>query len=152
MRLAEAEIDIMFITKGESVEYINESANSMFDERNKFDGRVVKIIYTGQSSYSELSVFVAFDEAESFTLFTMGAGFDMRLNYVDSAVYQYLGKVSPPLLSRAEGYNTQYEYTYSLFKEDYGYLMVNASSTKTYQINESKMLIKSSEPWEPSTW
>ena len=153
MRLSEAEIDIMFITKGKSVEYINKNAESMFGERNKFDGRVVKIIYTGQSSFSELSVFVAFDESESFTLFTMRAGFDMRLNYVDSAVYQYLGQVSPPMISRTEGYNTQYEYTYTLFKEDeYGYLMVNSSGTKAYKININQKLIKSLETWNSGEW
>ena len=127
MRLADAEVDILFVTKGTNVLYINENF--------KFDGRIVKIIYTGQSSHSELSVFVAFDESESFTLFTMRTGFDMRLNYVDQAVYQYLGRMSPSVLSPAEGYNTQYEYTYSIFTDNDGYIMENSSGTKTYRIN-----------------
>ena len=127
MRLADAEVDILFVTKGTNVLYINENV--------KFDGRIVKIIYTGQSSHSELSVFVAFDESESFTLFTMRTGFDMRLNYVDQAVYQYLGRMSPSVLSPAEGYNTQYEYTYSIFTDNDGYIMENSSGTKTYRIN-----------------
>ena len=148
MRLEKAEIDIMFITKGESVEYINESADRMFDDKGDYDGRVVKIIYTSQTSSSELSVFVAFDESESFTLFTMREGFDMRLNYVDSAVYQYLGQVSPPILSRTERYNTQYEYTYSLSKQaKYGYIMVNSTGTKAYKININQKLIKYTGEW-----
>ena len=158
MRLAEAEIDIMFITKGENVEYINESADSMFDERNRFDGRVVKLIYTGQSSSSELSVFVAFDDAESWTLFTMQAGsgtaVEFRLNYVLNAVHKHLAlNSSLSMLPYTEGYDTQYEYTYKLFKEDeYGYLMVNASHTKAYQINVKEKLIKSPETWKPGEW
>ena len=137
MRLADAEVDILFVTKGTNVLYINENV--------KFDGRIVKIIYTGQSSHSELSVFVAFDEAESFSLFTMRAGFDIRLNYVDRAVYQYLGTMRPSVVSSSEGHNTQYEYTYSIFSENNGYIMENASGTKAYKVNISERLIESGD-------
>ena len=154
MRLEEAEIDIMFITKGERVEYIYEKADRFFDDKGRFEGRVVKLIYTGQSSFSELSVFVAFDDAESWTLFTMKSGLELRLNYVLNAVHKHLAlNLSPPKLSHMEGYDTQYEYTYKLFKEvEYGYLMVNSMGTKAYQINKSKSQIKSPETWNPGEW
>ena len=137
MRLSDAEVNILFVTEGQNVLYTADTI--------KFDGRIVKIIYTGQSSYSEVSVFVGFDESESFTLFTMRTGFDMRLNYVDQAVYQYLGRMSPSVLSPAEGYNTQYEYTYSIFTDNDGYIMENASGTKAYKVNISEHLIESGD-------
>jgi hypothetical protein len=138
MRLADAEVDILFVTKGTNVLYINENF--------KFDGRIVKIIYTGQSSHSELSVFVAFDDEESWALFTMKIGLELRLNYVLNSVHKHLAMdLSPPMLSPMEGYDTQYEYTYSIFTDNDGYIMENASGTKAYKVNISERLIESGD-------
>jgi len=154
MRLKEAEIDIMFITQGSDVEYIHERADIFFGDEGRFDGRIVKLIYTGQTTSRELSVFVAFDDEESWTLFTMKIGLELRLNYVLNSVHKHLAMdSSPPMLSPMEGYDTQYEYTYKLFKEvEYGYLMVNSMGTKAYQINKSKNQIKSTKTWSPGEW
>jgi len=148
MRLKDAEVDIMFISNGNNVEYINNRSDRLFDG-DKLDGRIVKITYISQVDHSETDVFVAFDDQDSYTMFTMQIGIEQRLNYVINAVYQ---EIVIDYLSTTSGYDTKYEYTYKLFKEDYGYLMVNARHTKAYQINENKMLIKSSERWEPGTW
>ncbi|MBL7005290.1 MAG: hypothetical protein ISR69_14825 [Gammaproteobacteria bacterium] len=148
MRLKDAEVDIMFISKGNNIEYINKQSNHLFDG-HKLDGRVAKITYTSQIDHSDVDVFVAFDDQDSYTMFTMQVGIEQRLNYVINAVYQ---EIVMDYLSPASGYDTKYEYTYKLFKEDYGFLMVNASATKAYQVNESKMLVKSSKTWEPGTW
>jgi hypothetical protein len=148
MRLKDAEVDIMFISKGNNIEYINKQSNHLFDG-DKLDGRVAKITYTSQIDHSEVDVFVAFDDGDSYMMFTMRSGIEQRFNYVINAVYQ---EIVMDYLSPASGYDTNYEYTYKLFKEDYGYLMVNASATKAYQVNKNKMLVKSSKTWEPGTW
>jgi len=148
MRLKDAEVDIMFISKGNNVEYINKQSDHLFDG-NRLDGRIAKITYTGQIDHSEVDVFVAFDDQDSYMMFTMQSGIVERFNYVINAVHQ---EIVMDYLSPSSAYDTNYEYTFKLFKEDYGYLMVNASTTKSYQVNERKMLIKSSESWEPGTW
>jgi len=148
MRLKDAEVDIMFISKGNNVEYINKRSDRLFDG-DRLDGRVAKITYTSQMDHSDVDVFVAFDDQDSYMMFTMQTGIEQRFNYVINAVYQEIGI---DYLSPTSGYDTKYEYTFKLFKEDYGYLMVNARGTKAYQVNENKMLVKSSESWEPGVW
>jgi hypothetical protein len=150
MRLNEAEIDIMFISSMDNILYIHENVEQFFDTNGKFDGRLVRIVFKGQSSGNELSVFVAFDESESWQLFTMQVGIEMRLNYVINSVHKYLTiDYSPQILSGYEGYNTQYEYTYKLFnQEPYGYFMANSGGTKSYKINKNLKLIKSQETWD----
>lgn len=148
MRLKDAEVDIMFISNGSNVEYINKQSNHLFDG-DRLDGRIVKITYISQTDHSKVDAFVAFDGQDSYTMFTMQVGIEQRLNYVINAVFQ---EIVMDYLSPTSGYDTKYEYTYKLFKEDYGYLMVNAGGAKAYQVNEKKMLVKSSEAWEPGIW
>ena len=100
-----------------------------------------------------MSVFVAFDDAESWTLFTaqagLGAAVEFRLNYVLNAVHKHLVlNSSPPMLSPIEGYDTQYEYSYNLSKQaNYGYMMVNSRGSKAYKININQKLIKYTGEW-----
>lgn len=153
MRLFEAEVDVMFISSLGNILYFHENIEKFFDVEGEFDGRLVKIIYIGQSSGNELSVFVGFDDAESFQLFMGSPGgqlsgaADLRINYVINAVHKSLiVDTSPQILSEYEGYNTMYESTYKLFQQDpYGYFM--ASGIKSYKINKNLKLIKSQEKW-----
>ena len=156
MRLFEAKVDIMFISSMDNILYVHENIEKFFDEEGEFDGRLIKIVYIGQSSGNELSVFVAFDEGESWQLF-MGSpglplqgGVEIRFNYVINAVHKHLSiDTSPQILSSYEGYNTQYEYTYKLFQQEpYGYFMANAMGTKSYKVNKNLKLIKSQEKWD----
>jgi hypothetical protein len=148
MRLKDAEVDIMFISEGDNVEYINKHSDHLFDS-DKLDGRIAIITYISQIDHSKVDVFVAFDDQDSYMMFKMRSGIEQRFNYIINAVYQ---EIAFDYLSLTSGYDTKYEYTYKLFKEDYGYLMVNARGTKAYQVNKNKMLVKSSETWEPGTW
>ena len=64
-----------------------------------------------------------------------------------------LERTSPARINLGETYDSKFEYTYRLFKEEeYGYLMVNAGGTIAYQINVDKKLIKSPEVWNPGEW
>ena len=148
MRLKDAEVDIMFISEGDNVEYINKQSDHLFDG-DKLDGRIAIITYISQIDHSKVDVFVVFDDQDSYMMFKMKSGIEQRFNYVINAVYQ---EIAFDYLSLTSGYDTKYEYTYKLFKEDYGYLMVNTRGTKAYQVNKNKMLVKSSETWEPGTW
>jgi hypothetical protein len=156
MRLFEAEVDIMFISSMDNILYVHENIEKFFDEEGEFDGRLVKIVYIGQSSGNELSVFVAFDDAESFHLFMGSPGgqisgaADLRINYVINAVHKHLiVDTSPQILSGYEGYNTKYESTYKLFQQEpYGYFMANAMGTKSYKVNKNLKLITSQEKWD----
>ena len=154
MRLAEAEVDFLFLAEGANVKYVSMYVDSLFDVNQKFDGRVVKFSYTGQDSNHELTVFIAFDESEAWSLFTMRTGLTERLEYVDKAVFKVLlERTSPARINLGETYDSNFEYTYKLFKEEeYGYLMVNAGGTIAYQINVDKKLIKSPEVWNPGEW
>ena len=154
MRLAEAEVDFLFLAEGANVKYVSMYVDSLFDVNQKFDGRVVKFSYTGQDSNHELTVFIAFDESEAWSLFTMRTGLTERLEYVDKAVFKVLlERTSPARINLGETYDSNFEYTYKLFKEEeYGYLMVNAGGTIAYQINMDKKLLKSPKSWNPGEW
>lgn len=155
MRLLEAEVDVMFISSMDNILYFHENIEKLFDKDGEFEGRIVKITYIGQSSENELSVFVGFDDAESFQLFMASPGggmnelAELRLNIVINAVHKHLiNDTSPKILSEYEGYDTKYEYTYKLSKqENYGYFMVNGMSTKSYKVNQELGQIRFQENW-----
>jgi len=154
MRLEAAKVDFLFLIEGENVKFVSKYVENLFGVDHKFDGRVVKFTYTGQDSNHELTVFIAFDESEVWSLFTMGMGLTERLNYVDKEVFEILrARQSPARINLGEIYNSNFEYTYKLFKEEeYGYLMVNAGGTIAYQINMDKKLLKSPKSWNPGEW
>ncbi|HAV2049135.1 TPA: hypothetical protein JHJ87_005660, partial [Raoultella ornithinolytica] len=84
MRLDDAEVDIMFIVKDESIMYVNNYVDELYivdkDNDMKLDGRVVNFIF--KSGNEVIEIFVAFDDQDSYMMFTVGAGRDERLNYV----------------------------------------------------------------------
>lgn len=145
IRLEEAEVDILFIVRGNTVIYINDEADHLFttdkDGNKKLDGRVVNFVFTGQSDGIVIEVFVAFDDSDSYTMFTLQAGTMERLNYVAQAIFEYFAEIGiQNVFSAIEQYATQYIYTFKLYQKNAKYFMINNSRTEAYQIDESKIL------------
>ena len=139
MHLKDAEVDVVAIVKNSHVVYINEHLNrlSISSSTGKFDGRVVKFNFRGIQDSSSVDVFVAFNEQDAYTLFTLNLGRDERFNYVSQALIGYFKDIgiASSLFSAHTDYATQQEYAYKLFNEGSSYYMINNSRTKTYTIN-----------------
>ena len=145
MRLEEAEVDILFIVRDNTVIYINKEADHLFeidkDGYEKLDGRVVNFVFSGQSNATVIEVFVAFNDSDSYTMFTLQVGMVERLNYVTQLIFKYfLDTGIQNVFSLIEQYNTQYIYTFKLYRKNKKYLMVNNSQTQAYLINESTFM------------
>lgn len=145
MRLDEAEVDILFIVNDNAVIYNNEEADHLFttdkDGDEKLEGRVVNFVFSGQSTGSVIEVFVAFDDSDSYTIFTLQAGTVERLNFVAQAIFKYFTENSiQDVFSPIEQYATQYVYTFKLYKKSEKYFMVNNSQTQAYLIDGSTIL------------
>lgn len=141
MRLHEAEVDILFVVKNDDVIFINSDADHLFAEDNdgdeKLDGRVVNFVFSGQSDNALIEVFVAFDESDSYTMFTLQAGMNERLNYVAQSIFNHFSENGiENVFSPVERYATQYVYTFKLYRKNDQYFMVNNSQTKGYLIDE----------------
>lgn len=138
MHLKDAEVDVVAIVKNSQVVYINEHLNRLFTSSStgKFDGRVVKFNFRGTQD-SSVDVFVAFNEQDAYTLFTLNFGRNDKFNYVSQALIRYFNEIdiASSLFSAHTEYATQQEYAYKLFNEGSGYYMINNSRTKTYTIN-----------------
>lgn len=145
IRLDEAEVDILFIVNNNTVIYINEEAEHLFttdeDGDEKLDGRVVNFVFTGQSTGSGIEVFVAFDDSDSYTMFTLQVGTVERLNFVAEAIFNYFAeKGMQNVFSSIEQYATQYVYTFKLYRKFKRFFMVNNSQTQAYLIDGSTIL------------
>ena len=145
MRLDEAEVDILFIVNDNAVIYNNEEAEHLFttdkDGDEKLEGRVVNFVFSGQSTGSVIEVFVAFDDSDSYTMFTLQAGTVERLNFVAQAIFKYFTENGiQDVFSPIEQYATQYVYTFKLYKKSEKYFMVNNSQTQAYLIDGSTIL------------
>lgn len=139
MHLKDAKVDVVAIVKNSQVVYINEHLNRLFTSSStgKFDGRVVKFNFRGIQDNSSVDVFVAFNEQDAYTLFTLNFGRDDKFNDVSQALIGYFKDIgiASSLFSAHTDYATQQEYAYKLFNEGSGYYMINNSRTKTYTIN-----------------
>ncbi len=145
MRLEEAEVDILFIVRDDNVVFINEEADHLFetdkDGDETLNGRVVNFVFSGQSDGAVIEVFVAFDDSDSYTMFTLQAGTVERLNYVAQAIFKYFAENGiQNVFSPVEQYATQYVYTFKLYRKNEKYFMVNNSQTQAYLIDESTIL------------
>ena len=145
MRLEEAGVDILFIVRDNAVIYINGEADRLFvtnkDGDEKLDGRVVNFVFSGQSDGTVIEVFVAFDDSESYTMFTLKVGMMIRLNYVAKAIFKCFQDTGiKDVFSPFEQYATQYIYTFHLYKKDEKYFMVNNHQTQAYLIDASTIL------------
>ena len=142
MRLEEAEVDIISIVRNNNVIYINDEADHLFipdkDGDEKLDGRVVNLVFSGQSDSEVVEIFVAFDDSDSYTMFTLQAGMIERLNYVAQAIFKYFSEANFILkvFSPIESYSTQYIYTFKLYRKNNKYFMVNNAQTQAYLIDE----------------
>lgn len=140
MRLVEAEVDIMFIVKNGVVMYINNDADNLYeldkDGDIKLDGRIVNFIF--KSSNEVVEIFVAFDDQDSYSMFTMNMGRDERLNYVAQAIFQFMGQNNiTNVFSPTAQYSSQYHYTFKLYKKNERYFMVNNSQSHAYLIGDN---------------
>lgn len=144
IRLNEAEVDVMFIVKNNQVIYINDAASHLFrvdkDGDKKLDGRIVKFDYKAKNN-NLIEVFIAFDEADSYTMFTMGAPTSGRFNYVAKAVIEYFyEKGIPNVFIFTEKYALQFEHAFKLYQKEQQYFMVNNSQSKSFIIEKNKIL------------
>ena len=116
--LDDADVHIMFVVKNDKTIYINKDSDHLFtldsDGDKKLDGRIVNITFSDSSMHDVIEVFVAFDDSDSYTLFTLRLMFQERLDYVCKSVYQYFSENYPDtVFSRnVNGYSSQYIYTF----------------------------------------
>ena len=147
IRLQNVAVDIMFIIKNGNVVYVNNDAEHLFtlDSGNdlKLEGRIVRMQFTSQSGKDKVEVFIAFEEQEIYSLFTLGDNRDDRLNKVAYSVLEYFAKnKTQNIFILTETYSSQYEYTFKLYKRDNRYFMVNNSQSQAYII-DSKSITRS---------
>jgi hypothetical protein len=140
MRLDDAEVDIMAIVKNNQVIYVNHSADHLFEldkgGDKKLDGRIVKISLKGQSNEDLIEFFVAFDDSDSYTMFTLNTGRDERLNYVSSSIFKVFSESRRfNLFTDSEGYFSQYEYTFKLYQKGNQLFLLNSGQTQAYLID-----------------
>lgn len=134
----EKNVEIMFIVKDKQVLYFNKYADVLFQKDKdgdlKLDGRVVKIVYKGL--FSKIEVFVAFDDTESYTMFTAGLGRDERLHYVASEIITFLSKnrYDKRLNIKISPFFTCYS-AYKLYKRNDRYYMVDNGRNDAYIIS-----------------
>jgi hypothetical protein len=142
LKLDEIGIDIMFIVKNNQVIYVNDDTNHLFilDKSNdkKLDGRIVKITYA--SSQNTIEIFVAFDESESYMLFTLQQGIDERLNQIASYIWEYFYKKNiSNVFVYTENVKTEFERTFKLYKKEEQYFMVNNGQTQVYIVDKNNI-------------
>ena len=133
-------VDIMFVIKDNMVIYTKTDSDHLFtldkDGDQKLDGRVVSIIFRGQSDKSVIEVFVAFSDEESYGLFSMHLGLQERLASIGQSVFFHLGN-HQNLFSRTDMYATQFVYTFKMYKKGSRFFMVNNQQTAAYLVHES---------------
>lgn len=145
MRLDQAEVDVMFILKGNKTLYINEQSSHLFsldkDGDRKLNGRIVHYIFSPQRGGDKVEIFIAFDEDDSYTMFTLRANLEERLNFVTQAVFSFFenhkitGVFEPGI-----PYATQYQYTFKLYEKDNRYFMLNNSRSQAFLVDSSGIL------------
>lgn len=145
MHLQEAEVDIMFVVKNGSVMYVNDYADSLYLEDKdgylNLDGRVVN--FTFKASGEVIEIFVAFDDQDSYAMFTMGMGRDERLHYVAHSIINFMmEKNITNVFSATARYSSNYMYTFKLYKKGNEHFMVNNGQTQAYIISDNEFKSK----------
>ncbi|TWO22805.1 hypothetical protein [Campylobacter hyointestinalis] len=143
-RLNDAEVDLMFIVKNNQVVYINYNSEHLFikdkDGDLKLDGKIVRYRY--YTDNENIEIFVAFDDQDSYTLFTMCAGVEYRLQYVAISIMEYFTKINiSNLFSYTENYKVEYEYPYNLYRKANRFYVIDKSQSKCYIIDNNEILI-----------
>lgn len=144
LRLNDAEVDILAIVSNNKIVYLNHASDYLFKKDkagdDKLEGSAVSIVFTEQSGSGVIEIFIAFDENDSYMMFTVHQGMMERLNYVTQAVYNFCTRNIPDLFTSASGYSTQYIYSFKVFRVKDRYIMVNNTQTKGYIIDNEKIL------------
>lgn len=134
--------EMMFVVKNDMLVYTKRDCENLFtldkDGDQKLDGRVVSIIFRGQSDKSTIEVFVAFSEEESYGLFSMQLGLQERLASISQSVFRQLGN-HRNLFSPVDTYATQFVYTFKMYKKGKRFFMVNNQQTAAYLVNDSEI-------------
>lgn len=157
MRLEEAGVDIMFIAKNDQVIYTNDESDHLFtldkDGDKKLNGRVVNMIFTGQSDNSVIEIFVIFNDSEAYTLFTLGVGREERFDYVSQAIFKYfLDKKIEGVFSLKEEYLVQYHSRFTLYQKGAEYFMVNSGQSHAYLIEKNVIKRGSGDEIKSQFW
>ena len=156
LRLEDAEVDILAIVSNDNIVYFNHFSNNLFkvdkDGDEKLDGRVVNIVFNDQSGANKIEVFVAFDESDSYMMFTANQGMMERLNFVTQAVYKYCVSNLQNLFTSPSGYSTQFIYAFRTYRVKNKYFLVNNSQTQGYIIDENKILRGSGDEMKRLFW
>lgn len=140
MRLIEAGVDIMFIVKDGDVMYINNNADHLYemdkDGDMTLDGKIVN--FTFEAAGVIIEIFVAFDDQDSYMMFTLDGGRDERLNTVAQAIFQFMkqNNITNVFTSNAR-YSSQYHYAFKLYKKNEKHFLVNNSQSHAYLIGDN---------------
>ena len=135
----QTEVEILAIVSNNKVMYINQDSNHLYkidkDGDYKLLGKVANIILIDQMTDARLETFVAFDEEEAYTLFTMKMGMEDRFNYLIQYIHAYYVKNIPNLLNPLANYATQYSYSFRVYKKN-GHLCLLNNSEQGIVITE----------------
>ncbi|MCC4264894.1 hypothetical protein LL240_10575 [Oceanimonas baumannii] len=141
IRLEQAEVDIMFITKGDALLYLNDQSSHLFsfdkDGDRKLGGRVVRYIFTPQRGDSKVEMFVAFEEEDSYAMFTLQANLEGRLNFVTQAIFSFFeSNRLTGVFEPGVPYSTQYQYAFKLYEKNSRYFMMNNSRSQAFLVDK----------------
>lgn len=133
-------IEVIFIVKDNTLIYTKDNCDNLFsldkDGDQKLNGRVVCIIYRGQSDKSVIEIFVAFPDEDTYALFTLQIRLQERLIAVSQSVYKSMLKLKK-VFDIKEMYSTQFVYTFKMYKKGSRFFMVNNGQTTAYLVEKS---------------
>lgn len=153
--LKEIGVNVLAIISNDEVIYINKESNQLYeidsDGDAKLIGRSANMILIDQTTDTRLETFVAFDEEESYALFTAKIGMQERFNSLIQNLYGFYAKNMPTLLNATSNYASQYVYTYRVYKKDGSLLFLN-NSDQGVVINNDEILRGSGDQMKTIFW
>ena len=148
-------VNVLAIISNDEVIYINKESNQLYeidsDGDAKLIGRSANMILIDQTTDTRLETFVAFDEEESYALFTAKIGMQERFNSLIQNLYGFYAKNMPTLLNATSNYASQYVYTYRVYKKDGSLLLLN-NSDQGVVINNDEILRGSGDQMKTIFW
>ena len=153
--LKEIGVNVLALISNDEVIYINKESNQLYeidsDGDAKLIGRSANMILIDQTTDTRLETFVAFDEEESYALFTANIGMQERFNSLIQNLYGFYAKNMPTLLNATSNYASQYVYTYRVYKKDGSLLFLN-NSDQGVVINNDEILRGSGDQMKTIFW
>lgn len=153
--LKEIGVNVLAIISNDEVIYINKESNQLYeidsDGDAKLIGRSANMVLIDQTTDTRLETFVAFDEEESYALFTAKIGMQERFNSLIQNLYGFYAKNIPTLLNATSNYASQYVYTYRVYKKDGSLLFLN-NSDQGVVINNDEILRGSGDQMKTIFW